>query len=378
MMTENKPTYHIIGAGIAGLMCARFLKKYDPAGRTVIYEANNRPGGRCYSYEDKELGRRLDNATHVVLRGNRMASALTGVHRWPAKTYFWDVEEDTISTKAWKFRRQILKSMCNTQADEVPQKMIKNICWKLFPWSKRQLGVYFSKHDLTQRIINPMLIYADEIKYGHRLEKADIEVGRIAALHFNKGILELDRHDIVIMALDAAAYGKIFKAPKFDFNTIINVHFRTSQEIRLPKLADYMGIAKGLADWVFINDDIISFTISDARMTPEEIEALPERLWKQLDILRDVNSAFLPPHKVIVHQNATIKQDGRNNALRPDDACTTYSNMFLAGDWTMKDLPCSIESAILSACRAVRTILKPADKRMPHLNLPSFKYLGKK
>lgn len=362
-MTENKPTYHIIGAGIAGLMCARFLKKYAPHCKTVLYEANNRPGGRCYSYDDKELDRRLDNATHVILRGNRLASALTGTHRWPGKTYFWDVEEDTISTKAWNYRHQILKSMCNTHADEVPQKMIKNICWKLFPWSKRQLSVYFSKQDLSQRIINPMLIYADELKYNHRLEKVTIEVGRISALHFNKGILELDRNDVVIMALDAAAYAKIFNSYKFEFNNIINVHFRTSQEIHLPKLADYIGIANGLADWVFVNDDIVSFTISDTRMTAEEIEALPQRLWKQLDTLRGVNSAFLPPHKVLVHQNATIRQDGRNNSQRPDSALTKYSNMYLAGDWTMKDLPCCIESAILSARRAVRTILKPSAQK---------------
>lgn len=359
----NQPTYHIIGAGIAGLMCSRFLRKQRPQSKIIIYEANNRPGGRCYSYDDKEMGCRLDNATHVILRGNRMASALIGVHRWPSQTYFWDAEEDTITSKIFKYHRQILKSMCNTQAEDIPRKMIKNICWKLFPWSKHQLGVYFSKNDLTQRLINPMLIYADEIKYGHRLESVGVEFGKIATLHFNKGILELDKNDIVIVALDAAAYSKIFQSRDFTFNSIINVHFRTSQEINLPKLAGYMGIINGLADWVFINEDIVSFTISDARMTVEEIKALPERLWKQLDILRGVNSAFLPPHKVIIHQNATIAQDVYNNILRPENAQTKYGNMFIAGDWTMKDFPCSIEAAILSARRAVKTALTKEKKQ---------------
>ena len=52
---QNKKTYHILGAGVAGLMCARFIKKKDKEANVVLYEASNHLGGRCFSYEDEEL-----------------------------------------------------------------------------------------------------------------------------------------------------------------------------------------------------------------------------------------------------------------------------------------------------------------------------------
>ena len=51
------------------------------------------------------------------------------------------------------------------------------------------------------------------------------------------------------------------------------------------------------------------------------------------------------------NKRATIKQDYKNNNLRPTSACTMYDNMFICGDWTMKNRPCCIETAIESAIR---------------------------
>ncbi|MBT3305501.1 MAG: NAD(P)-binding protein, partial [Alphaproteobacteria bacterium] len=60
---------HIIGGGLAGLSTAVNLKR---AGRDVhLYEGAGHCGGRCRSYFDASLDRRIDNGNHLVLSGNR-------------------------------------------------------------------------------------------------------------------------------------------------------------------------------------------------------------------------------------------------------------------------------------------------------------------
>ncbi|MGZ9033657.1 MAG: FAD-dependent oxidoreductase, partial [Rhodospirillales bacterium] len=61
-------TIHVIGAGLSGLAAAVALVK---AGHQVlVHEAAGHAGGRCRSYFDAALGRRIDNGNHLVLSGN--------------------------------------------------------------------------------------------------------------------------------------------------------------------------------------------------------------------------------------------------------------------------------------------------------------------
>lgn len=67
---------HIVGAGLAGLSTAVNLLK---AGRQVsLYEAAGHAGGRCRSYHDATLDRRIDNGNHLVLSGNRAVMGYSG------------------------------------------------------------------------------------------------------------------------------------------------------------------------------------------------------------------------------------------------------------------------------------------------------------
>jgi hydroxysqualene dehydroxylase len=62
---------HVIGAGLAGLSCAVALCR---AGHPVtLYEAAPHAGGRCRSYFDDTLGRRIDNGNHLLMSGNEAA-----------------------------------------------------------------------------------------------------------------------------------------------------------------------------------------------------------------------------------------------------------------------------------------------------------------
>ncbi|MEM7239066.1 MAG: FAD-dependent oxidoreductase, partial [Pseudomonadota bacterium] len=59
---------HIVGAGLAGLSTALRLTAQGQAVR--IWEASGHAGGRCRSFHEARLDRRIDNGNHLVLTGN--------------------------------------------------------------------------------------------------------------------------------------------------------------------------------------------------------------------------------------------------------------------------------------------------------------------
>ena len=61
----------MVGAGIAGLACAVRLARQGWQVR--LYEAAGQAGGRCRSYYDARLERRIDNGNHILLTANREA-----------------------------------------------------------------------------------------------------------------------------------------------------------------------------------------------------------------------------------------------------------------------------------------------------------------
>jgi squalene-associated FAD-dependent desaturase len=64
---------HVVGGGLAGLSCAVALCKAGWA--VTLYEAAPQAGGRCRSYVDNTLGRRIDNGNHLLMSGNDAALA---------------------------------------------------------------------------------------------------------------------------------------------------------------------------------------------------------------------------------------------------------------------------------------------------------------
>ncbi len=64
-------TVHIVGAGLAGLAAA--VKLAQAGRKVVIYDQADHAGGRCRSYHDALLDRRIDNGNHLLLSANRAA-----------------------------------------------------------------------------------------------------------------------------------------------------------------------------------------------------------------------------------------------------------------------------------------------------------------
>ncbi|MEI6984859.1 MAG: hydroxysqualene dehydroxylase HpnE [Rhodospirillaceae bacterium] len=66
-------TLHIVGAGLAGLACA--VAMVGRGWRVALYEAAPHAGGRCRSFYDHTLERRLDNGNHLMMSANRATLA---------------------------------------------------------------------------------------------------------------------------------------------------------------------------------------------------------------------------------------------------------------------------------------------------------------
>ena len=62
---------HIIGAGLAGLSAG--VELVESPYEVRLYEAADQAGGRCRSYYDKQLGKRIDNGNHLLLSANKAA-----------------------------------------------------------------------------------------------------------------------------------------------------------------------------------------------------------------------------------------------------------------------------------------------------------------
>ena len=67
----------VVGAGLAGLSAATALVERGVP--VTIGDGAARPGGRCRSYHDPQLGLTIDNGNHLVLSGN------SAVHRYRAR-----------------------------------------------------------------------------------------------------------------------------------------------------------------------------------------------------------------------------------------------------------------------------------------------------
>lgn len=344
-------TYHIIGGGVAGLAAARFIKQKNIENKVILYEAAHKLGGRCCSFFDTKLDRKIDNATHVILGANRNVRELMGKLDFQPTAKFWSNGE--ISSKFWNFKDLILRSIFNTQANEVAKPLVRSLMLKLFPFLPYKLKSYYSRGDLSDKLIEPLSRYIDELKLDYILQGFEAEKKKIIKLKFNKEEIEIGKKDKIICALDAANYSKVFQGPEFEFNEICNVFFRTSTALSLPNDLSYIATPDNLGDWIFINDDVVAVTISDSGLIDAKDEELARILWREIRSVKGLNPAFMPPYRVFRYKQATIKQDGANNKKRPNSANSAYNNMRIAGDWTMKKLPCSLESAVLSAKRAV-------------------------
>jgi uncharacterized protein with NAD-binding domain and iron-sulfur cluster len=115
----------------------------------------------------------------------------------------------------------------------------------------------------------------------------------------------------------------------------------------------------GLAQWLFMRENVLSVTVSAAGdLAERSVGELETLLWD--DVSKALKLEEKPvASRVIREKRATIFHSSAVEDLRPQSRVN--ANLFLAGDWTATGLPCTLEGAIASGDIAVRALLQRAS-----------------
>jgi squalene-associated FAD-dependent desaturase len=408
---------HVIGAGLAGLSAAVRLAG---AGVGVeLSDSAAKAGGRCRSYFDPQLGLTIDNGNHLVLSGNsavmrylasigaqdRLAGPDTAAFDWidlrdgarwtlqpnEGPIPWWVLMKsrrvpgtraaDYLSLAAlmkpkpgrrvdevlrcegplWeRLMEPFLLSALNTEPRSGSADLAASIIRETLARGGRAYRPRIAEPTLAAAFVEPALEKLAEmgaqVRTGRRLKRLTFDQGRVCALTFADGEVEVGPGERVILATPpwvAAELVPDLIVPDA-FCAIINAHFR----IALPAGAPAMiGVIGGTVEWIFVFEDRVSVTVSAGdRLVDMDRETLAALLWRDIAAVHGLG-LDMPPWQIVKEKRATFAATPEQNARRPG-AVTRWSNLFLAGDWVQTALPATIEGSLRSgehaACLALQ------------------------
>ncbi|WP_270933751.1 hydroxysqualene dehydroxylase [Falsiroseomonas oryzae] len=402
-------TFHVIGGGVAGLAGALALARGGY--RVTLYEAAPAPGGRARALPDG-----TDNGTHALLGANRVAlrflAAIGARDAWiepePDGLPVLDLADHTarqvaLSPFGWirgarrpvgltlgglfalgrlalpgadrtvaaalaahpSLLRTLVEPLTvaalNTPAEEASARLLGNVLRRLAgPGAAR---LYVAMRGLGPDLVAPAVAtlgcHGATVRAGLRLRGLVREGDRVAALDFGEQVMALQPEDSVLLAVPPWETGRLLpeiETPQVHA-PILNLHFahETEGPVR------FIGLLGGLAQWVLVRPAGISVTVSaaDNAVSLSE-EAAAVRIWPEV---REAATRFglpgtwpvaPPPARAVRERRATPRH---TLSPRPRPPRRPLTNLALAGDWTLPELPATIEAAIRSGEAAAAALL---------------------
>lgn len=408
-------TFHIIGAGLAGLTAATAIARKGED--IVVHEAAAQAGGRCRSYFEPALGMAIDNGNHLVLSGNRATMHLLKINgareqvSGPEEAVFpfvdlkngerWQIRPNAGPLPWWTLVRErripgsspldylagaklagkkhgttvadviapahplyhrmwepLLVSALNTDPREACARMAWAVMRETLMRGGHACRPLIAHHGLSRAFIDPTLDYLEgrgvDINFNHRLRALVFEGERITALDFGSEVIGLEPRDAVVLAVPPWVAADLVPGliVPTAFRSIINGHFKIAPLADQPPI---LGVINGAVQWIFAFDDHVSITISAAEhFLDQGREELAERLWSDVKKATGL-SGPLPPWQIIKEKRATFACTPGEVAKRPQQH-TGWKNLVLAGDYVDTGLPATIEGAIRSGFAAARLV----------------------
>lgn len=269
---------HIVGGGLAGLSAA--VEIAGSGQHVIVHEAGPACGGRARSYEDRKLGRRIDNGNHLLLTANEAVfrylglvgahDTLTGPDRpiFPfvdlAETGRWTLDLSMGRIPWWTlspgrrvpgmrlselaslnrlmkagpeqtvveclshgaFSRRLLEpfsiAALNTMSDEASAALLGYVVRESLAKGGRACLPRFPKIGLSESLVDPALAHLDvlkaEVRTGSRVTAVDVADGRVTALRFPDDVIDVGDDDAVILAVPAQVASSLLRdvVPDFD------------------------------------------------------------------------------------------------------------------------------------------------------------------
>jgi hypothetical protein len=402
-------TFHVVGAGVAGLAGALMLARTGH--RVTLHEAAPAPGGRARALPDG-----TDNGTHALLGANRVAlrflTAIGARDGWiepePEGLPVLDLVDHTarrvaLSPLGWLrgARRPagltfggllalcrfglpggersvssalaahpaLLRSLVepltvaalNTPAEEASARLLGTVLRRLgVPGAAR---LFVAARGLGPDLVAPAVAtlgcHGASLRAGLRLRALHRSGDRVTGLDFGEHVLALQPEDGVLLAVPPWEAARLLPdLPVPDLHApILNLHFahETEGPVR------FIGLLGGLAQWVLVRPGGVAVTVSaadDAVALSEEAAVM--RIWPEV---REAALSFglpgdwpvaPPPARAVRERRATPRH---TVSPRPRPPRRPLANLALAGDWTLPDLPATIEAAVRSGEAAASALL---------------------
>ena len=211
-----------------------------------------------------------------------------------------------------------------------------------------------ARDGLASVFVDPAVAYLRgrgvSVAFEHELVALDLSGNRVSQLQFADHRVSLDEGDVVILAVPPYVAANLVPGLRVPtaFRGIMNAHFRIEPPASLPPM---LGVINGTCEWIFAFPGRISVTISDgSRLFEVPRTEMAQKIWRDIATVAGLPDT-LPPWQIVRERRATFAATPEQNALRPA-AETSWSNLFLAGDWTATGLPATLESAVRSGYRA--------------------------
>jgi len=349
-------TYHVIGAGLAGLTAAIRLSERGEA--VVVHEAAGQAGGRCRSYHDPALDMEIDNGNHLLLSANAAALAflatvgsadrLVGPAR--ADFPFVDLESnarwtlrigdgrlpwwifastrrvpgtrardylaiarllrpppgaavgEVIACKGALYDRLVgplLLAALNTAPPEGTAALAASVLRETIARGGRACRPLIARDGLGPTFIAPALAFLAArgvtVGFGRRLRALAFDDDKVAALDFGDETVRLGGDDRVILAVPpvvATALVPDLAAPD-EFRAIVNAHFKVKPPDAMPPI---VGVLNGTVEWIFAFADRLSVTISGAdRLVDTPREELARIIWREVAVVARISDTDATP-----------------------------------------------------------------------------------
>lgn len=410
-------TFHVVGGGVAGLAGALMLARAGH--RVTLHEAAPAPGGRARALPDG-----TDNGTHALLGANRIAlrflSAIGARDAWiepePDGLPVLDLADHSarqvaLSPLGWirgarrptgltlgglfalarlalpgadrsvaaalgahpALLRALVEPLTvaalNTPAEEASARLLGNVLRRLAAPGAARL--YVAARGLGPDLVAPAVAtlgcHGATLRAGARLRGLERQDGRVTALDFGDQRIAVRPEEFVLLAVppwEAARLLPEVATPELHA-PILNLHFAHATEGPVR----FIGLLGGLAQWVLVRPGGVSVTVSaadDAVGLSEE--AATVRIWPEV---REAALRFglpgewpvaPPPARAVRERRATPRH---TLGPRPRPPRRPLANLALAGDWTVPDLPATIEAAIRSGEAAAAALLAaPVPKEL--------------
>jgi len=407
---------HVVGAGIAGLAAATAAAARGA--RVVLWEAAPQAGGRCRSFDDAQLDRRIDNGNHLMLSGNRATAAyldriggrgemheiapaaypfvdLATGERWtllpgrgPIPLWLADPARRPPGTRLgelgrglgllWagrgraaaavlgdgtgyaRFWEPLVTAVLNTDPADAAAHLMRPVLLETFARGEPACRPVIARKGLDDALVAPALRYlrerGGEVRLGARVDGLDLAEGALRALHVAGERVELTPSENVIVATPPWITAGLVPdhAAPAAYSPIVNAHFALAETTAAPPAL--VGLVGGAAQWIFRRPGLASVTVSAAdTLVDRPADELARRFWPEVRRALDLGDVPLPAFRIIKEKRATPRQTPAAAARRWPTR-TTWRGLALAGDWIDTGLPATIESAVRSGEAAVRTL----------------------